>query len=105
MLIYLFVFLWLLIGWLCWQAGYYSIIKAWYYKFNEDLRQRNAAKNCLNIFRILSPLFIAGGLITFFVMLPDILKKKIPFEYGVTLYFKIPKNDSGNKESIQARDN
>ena len=84
------VFVWLLIGWLCWQAAYYSIIRAWYYKFNEDLREWNEAGNCLNGIRLSIPVFVLAGPLMLIVMLPDIVKRRVPFEYGLTLYFKIP---------------
>jgi hypothetical protein len=107
LLFYVAIFAWLLIGWLCWQATYYSIIRAWYYKFDEDLREWNGGNNSLQVIRGCIPIFVSAGILILIVMLPDIIKRKTPFDYGLTLYFKIPKDGSRKQDSrhIQAGDN
>lgn len=96
------IFIWILGGLLAWTACYYSIIKTWYFQFNEDLRKWHGSKNALTLLKMGLIVFLGVGPIMFLVMLPDILKRKTPFDRGITLYFKIPKNVNRTKDS---RDN
>lgn len=100
-----FAIVWLLIGYASWRCVYYGTIKFWYIKYSEDLRKFNRGKNCLRILKYAFPIIVSGGPFNLLYFIFDKDMHKDIFDHGITLYFKIPKNDTENKESIQARDN
>jgi len=90
MLIFIFIFIWLLIGYIAWRIEYYSSIKYWWIEFKEDWRtyvRPDGGENAMQFWVKIMPLIIIGGCLSLMIALLT------PNKTGYCFYFKIPKRE------------